>query len=174
MNKKILTVAATLGLALISSSCMQRATSPTGYHGDHADTANEWIHVDSVDVHVICPRATGKSHGFKLLGFIPIRLASETEAVNNMYQDARNRNSAPEGRASQFINHSYEYSSNYRFLYSRPEIRASADLVEILPPGKGIEILRARDAAKVVPAAPKVEEKPTPEPKKSSSKKKKR
>ena len=155
MNKKLLTSLISLGAAVAMSSCSwQTASSPDGYiytghsgrlyhseirgayNGDHADTANyaKKIDVDKTNVRVVCPRAVGKSQGFKILGIIPVRLASETEAINNMYQDARNRNCAPEGRASHFINHSVERSSNYRFLYSRPEIRASADLVEILPP----------------------------------------
>ena len=168
MNKKLFTIVSALGVALASSSCMYKSTNPVAYHGDHADTANRSVYVDTADVQVICPRATGTSKGFKILGFIPVRLASETEAVNNMYQDARNRNTPPEGKASHFINHSYEYKSNYNFLYSRPEIRATADLVEILPPGKGMEKLRARDAARVAASKPAEE----PASKKSTSKKK--
>lgn len=155
MNKKLFSSVVALGSALVMSSCWQTATSPTGYmftghhgslghsevrgayNGDHADTANHAkpLDIDKTNVRVICPRVVGKSEGFKILGIIPVRLASETEAVNNMYQDARNRGCAPEGKASHFINHSVEKSSNYRFFYSTPEVRASADLVEILPPG---------------------------------------
>ncbi|MBQ1960119.1 MAG: hypothetical protein II349_01180 [Akkermansia sp.] len=88
-------------------------------------------------------------------------MATETEAVNDMYQEARNRNCPPEGRATHFINHSVEHKSNYRVLFSRPEIRASADLAEILPPVKGMEKLRAR--AGVAPAEAAA---PAPAPKK--------
>ena len=156
MNKKLLSSVVALGAALVMSSCVTQTHSKPlgyiftgnhgplahtevrgGYNGDHADTANyqKKINVDKTNVRVICARAVGKSEGFKILGFIPVRLASETEAINNMYQDARNRGCAPEGKASHFINHSVEKSSNYRFFYSVPEVRASADLVEILPPG---------------------------------------
>ena len=154
MNKNLLTSVIALGSALVISSCTQTATTPVGYmfnghhgsishteirgsyNGDHVDTANhaKAIDVDKTNVRVVCPRVVGKSEGFKILGIIPVRLASETEAVNNMYQDARNRGCAPEGKASHFINHSVEKSSNYRFFYSTPAVRASADLVEILPP----------------------------------------
>ncbi len=112
MNKNLLTATIALGLALSTTSCItQTYSSPRGnnllhseltgaYHGDHADTGNynKPINVDSTDVQVICPRAVGKSTGFKLLGFIPVRLASETEAVNNMYQDARDRGCPPKVR----------------------------------------------------------------------------
>lgn len=154
MKNNLLSAVIALGMALTCSSCMFKSSTPVAFHGDHADTANSSIGVDTADVQIICPRVTGKSQGFKILGLIPVRLASETEAVNNMYQDARNRSCPPEGRATHFINHSYEYSSNYRFLYSRPEIRASADLAEILPPGKGLELLRARAGVAQAPAKP--------------------
>lgn len=169
MNKNLLTATIALSLALSTTSCItQSYSSPSGshffhseiagaYHGDHADTGNynKPINVDSTDVQVICPRAVGKSTGFKLLGFIPVRLASETEAVNNMYQDARDRGCPPEGKASHFINHSVEYSSNYKILYSRPEVRASGDLVEILPPGKGFQKLTGQSTAAATPAPKK-------------------
>lgn len=192
MNKNLLTAFIALGAALSCSSCItQNSSHPDGfilngsygrsyheeirgaYHGDHADTKNHAkpLKVDSTDVHVICARAVGKSEGFKLLGFIPVRLASETEAINNMYQDARNRNCAPEGKASHFINHSIERSSNYRFLYSKPVVRASADLVEILPPGKGMDKLIARDAARTDSAQPAKE---ATKPAKSKSRKRRR
>lgn len=183
MTRKLLTISTALGMALATSSCITQSYSgPSGsnrfhseasgaYHGDHADTGAKVISVDSTDVQVICPRATGTSKGFKILGFIPVRLASETEAVNNMYQDARNRGFAPEGKSSHFINHSVEHSSNFALLISRPEVRASGDLVEILPPGKGINKLIARDAA----AKAKSEEpKEEPKSKKPTSKNKKR
>lgn len=169
MNKNLLTATLVLGFALATSSCITQSYSgpnggnrlhredPASYQGDHADTSTLIIPVDSTDVQVVCPRAIGTSQGFKLLGFIPVRLASETEAVNNMYQNARDRGCAPEGKASHFINHSVERSSNYRLLYSRPEVRASGDLVEILPPGKGMDKLIARDAARAAAASPKAE-----------------
>ncbi len=147
MNKKLLALMTTVGLALTTTSCMYKSSDPTAYHGDHADTVMKSINVDSADVQLRCARAIGTSQGFKILGIIPVRLASETEAVNNMYQNARDRGAAPEGLASHFVNHSYEYKSNYNILYSRPEIRATADLVEILPPGKGMDKLVARGAA---------------------------
>ena len=165
MNKKLLTLIATVGLSLTTTSCMYKSTDPTAYHGDHADTMMKSINVDSADVQLRCARAVGKSQGFKILGIIPVRLASETEAVNNMYQNARDRGAAPEGIASHFVNHSYEYKSNYRFLYSTPEIRATADLVEILPPGKGMDTLIARGSASKPAAAP-TKPAPAPAPKK--------
>lgn len=181
MKTNFLAIAAALGLALATSSCITQSYSgprgdnrphsemPGAYHGDHADTANKSkpITVDSTDVHVICPRVTGKSQGYKILGFIPVRLASETEAVNNMYQDARNRGVTPEGKACHFINHSVEHKANFRLLYSAPEVRASADLVEILPPGKGMEKLIERDAPRVAAATP------APEPAQKETKAKK-
>lgn len=165
--KNIVSIVALFAMALLGSSCMQHSKTPTAMHGDRGLTSG--IHVDSVDVQVVTSRVTGKSTGFKILGFIPIKLASETEAVVNMYESARERGCAPEGYARQFVNNSVEHSSNYFILFSRPVIRATGDLIEILPPGAGAA---RHEATANDGTAAEVATEPAPEP--SSKKKQKR
>ncbi len=132
MKKYLSSILAVVIVLFCSSSCMQNAGGPRYMSGDRGLTTG--IHVDSVNVRTVTTRVTGRSTGFKLLGFIPIQLASETEAVVNMYENARQRGCAPEGYARQFVNNSVEHSSNYFILFSMPKVRATGDLVEILPP----------------------------------------
>ncbi len=133
MLKKVLTLASFGLMAVVGTSC--ETHTPTTMSGDRGMTTG--VHVDSSDVRVLTSRVTGKSTGLKILGFIPVKLASETEAVANMYETARQRGCAPEGHARQFVNNSVEHSANYFILFSYPTIRATGDLVEILPPGQG-------------------------------------
>lgn len=139
--KKIFTLALLSAMAFVGTSCMSDSRTPTLMSGDRGRTTG--IHVDSSDVQVVTSRVTGKSTGFKILGFIPVKLASETEAVVNMYEAARQRGCAPEGHARQFVNNSVEHSANYFILFSYPVIRATGDLIEILPPGAGVSNVQA-------------------------------
>lgn len=134
MNK-ILTLAFLSAATLLITSC-GNSRPPTTMSGDRGLTTG--VHVDSSDVQVVTSRVTGKSTGFKILGFIPIKFASETEAVVNMYEEARRRGCPPEGAARQFVNNSVEHSANYFILFSYPVVRATGDLIQILPPGHGI------------------------------------
>lgn len=131
MNKTFWLTAAA---AAMLCSCMQEAKLPTYMSGDRGLTSG--VNIDNHRVKVVTTRARGESKGLKILGFIPVRLASETEAVNNMYECARQRGCPPEGYARQFVNNSIEKRSNYFIIASRPVIRATGDLVEIVPPSQ--------------------------------------
>ncbi len=89
------------------------------------------INTERHDVKMVCGRAYGESRGFSLLGIIPITTASESEAIDKMYENARERGAQLEGTPRQFVNTSFERSANYFILGSRPVIRVAADLVEI-------------------------------------------
>lgn len=121
----------TAAAAAMLCSCMQEAKLPTYMSGDRGLTSG--VNIDNHSVKVVSTRVRGESKGLKILGFIPVRLASETEAVNNMYECARQRGCPPEGYARQFVNNSIEKRNNYFIIASRPVIRATGDLVEILP-----------------------------------------
>ena len=131
VNKTFCLVAA---VSAMLCSCMQEAKLPTYMSGDRGLTTG--VNIDNHSVKVVSTRVRGESKGLKILGFIPVRLASETEAVNNMYECARQRGCPPEGYARQFVNNSIEKRSNYFIIASRPVIRATGDLVEILPPAQ--------------------------------------
>ena len=126
-------------------SCTQH-NSPTGMHGDRGLTFG--VDINRHTVKMVCGRAHGASYGFKLLGIFPIKQASEAEAVDRMYENARQRGCAPEGYARQFVNNSVEHSANYFILFSYPVIRATGDLIEILPPGGGVSNVKAPEPEK--------------------------
>ncbi len=115
-------------------SCTQH-NSPTGMHGDRGLTSG--VDINRHTVKMVCGRAHGASYGFKLLGIFPIKQASEAEAVDRMYEDARQRGASPDGRARQFVNNSVERSANYFILGSIPVVYAAGDLVEIQDVGAG-------------------------------------
>lgn len=115
-------------------SCTQH-NSPTGMHGDRGLTSG--VDINRHTVKMVCGRAHGASYGFKLLGIFPIKQASEAEAVDRMYENARQRGASPDGRARQFVNNSVERSANYFILGSVPVVYAAGDLVEIQDVGAG-------------------------------------
>lgn len=115
-------------------SCTQH-NSPTGMHGDRGLTSG--VDISRHTVKMVCGRAHGASYGFKLLGIFPIKQASEAEAVDRMYDNARQRGASPDGRARQFVNNSVERSANYFILGSIPVVYAAGDLVEIQDIGAG-------------------------------------
>lgn len=115
-------------------SCTQH-NSPTGMHGDRGLTSG--VDINRHTVKMVCGRAHGASYGFKLLGIFPIKQASEAEAVDRMYENARQRGASPDGRARQFVNNSVERSANYFILGSIPVVYAAGDLVEIQDVGAG-------------------------------------
>ncbi len=117
-------------------SCTQHA-SPTGMHGDRGRTSG--VDINRHTVKMVCGRAHGASYGFKLLGILPIKQASEAEAVDKMYENARERGASPDGTSRQFVNTSVEHSSNYFILGSLPVVYAAGDLVEIQDNGRGAQ-----------------------------------
>ena len=124
MNIK--TAVLTVALAALAS-CSQTA-KPTPLSAVRPLTGG--INTERHDVKMVCGRAHGESYGFKLLGIIPITTASESEAVDRMYENARSRGARLEG-TRYFVNTSLEKSPNYFVLASRPVIRVAADLVEV-------------------------------------------
>lgn len=126
MKTKISSLVAAVALL---ASCSQQMVDPTTMSGDRGLTTG--IDISRHNVKMVCGRAYGESYGFRLLGLIPLKMESETEAVDLMYENARARGAAPEGHARQFVNNSIEKSTNYFILGSVPVIRAAGDLVEI-------------------------------------------
>lgn len=115
-----------VGLAALASC--QQAAKPMPFSAVRPLTGD--VYTERHDVKMVCGRAHGESYGFNLLGIIPIVSASESEAVDKMYENARQRGARLEG-SRHFVNTSYETSSNYFVIASRPVIRVAADLVEI-------------------------------------------
>jgi hypothetical protein len=133
MNKAIASLMLGASVAFLSS-CGQ-VNPVTGMHGDRGLTSG--VDINRHTVKMVCGRAHGASYGFKLLGIFPIKQASEAEAVDRMYENARERGASPDGYARQFVNNSVERSSNYFILGSLPVVYAAGDLVEIQDVGQG-------------------------------------
>ena len=127
MKKTILSIAA-VSVALLSS-CQQT----TGVIRDRNMTKP--VAVDRDDVTLVVGRAKGTNMGCCLLGFIPLWLPSESEAIDDMYEYCRRRGEAPEGKARTFANTTIETRANYFIAFSFPTVRATGDLIEFT--GKG-------------------------------------
>lgn len=130
MKKKLLVAITAVAAAFSLSNCSQLQSSPTNFSADFGRTGN--LPIASSDVKVVCSRAVGESKGFYLLGIIPITSPSETEAIMNMYQNARSRGANIEGESRFFVNKSLERGSKYRILFSVPTLKASGDLVQYM------------------------------------------
>lgn len=126
--KKIALSFAAVAVALLSS-CQQT----TGVIRDMNITKP--IAIDRDDVTLVQGRAHGTDMGCCLLGFIPLWLPSQSDAVDEMYEYCREKGLAPEGKARTFTNVSLETSANYFIVMSFPTVRATGDLVEFS--GKG-------------------------------------
>lgn len=120
---------ASLALALAALASCSQNVRPEPFNAVRPLTGD--VYTERHNVKMVCGRAHGESYGFKLLGIIPITTASESEAVDRMYENARLRGVDLEGAPRHFVNTSYEKSNNYFVLASRPVIRVAADLVEI-------------------------------------------
>lgn len=91
----------------------------------------EPISLDREDVSLLVGRAKGTSTSFRLLGMIPLWLpASESDAIDEMYDYCRRLGMPPEGKGRTFANTTVERRSNYFILFSFPQVRATGDLVE--------------------------------------------
>lgn len=127
--KKVIFALAAVTLALLPS-CQQTTMSLRDRH------MTKPISLDRDDVTLIMGRARGTSTSFRLLGIIPLWLpASESNAIDDMYEYCRKRGEAPEGKSRTFANTTVERRANYFILFSFPQMRATGDLVEFT--GKG-------------------------------------
>jgi hypothetical protein len=83
---------------------------------------------------VIQAGAVGKSHGFRLLGIIPIVSPNYADAKKNLYESVGEN---LKGRAIALANQTEDDSSLYLILFSIPRVTITADLVEFIDPTPG-------------------------------------
>jgi len=84
---------------------------------------------------IVRTNVTGKSKGFKLLGFITIKGASSSQAMARLYAKAE----VQEGHPQALANVIHERSSMYLILFSIPKAKIRADLIEFRePPGANV------------------------------------
>lgn len=129
MKNKITLAMATLGSALMFSNCAQNS-SPTDFNADFGQTGN--LPIATSDCKVICARAEGSSQGIKLFNLIPLKSASETEAIKNMYKNAQSRGARIEGESRFFVNKGMEVEKRNMILFSIEKLKASGDLVQYM------------------------------------------
>jgi hypothetical protein len=122
--------------AFIACFTACKSTPPHNLGGDRAKTAV--VDLNRSDCKLVLGRASGTDQGFKLLGLIPLKSASESTAVDKMYENAKSRGVALEGNSRVFANTSVERSSNYFILFSIPSYRSTGDVVEYIgtPPSR--------------------------------------
>ncbi len=133
MNTKILAALAASALALSSCTFVSQVQNPSKIKGSFAETAS--ITIDTPDTKLICGRVSGESSGVSLFGLIPLKQPSESTAVANMYQAARDRGCKLEGESVGFANTAVERSSKFYFLFTRPTLKVSGDLVQFVGNG---------------------------------------
>lgn len=124
---------AILSLALVSAVLLNSCQQTTGVLHDRNLTKP--VSIDRDDVTLVVGRAKGKDMGCCLLGFIPLWLPSQSEAIDGMYEYCRQIGEAPEGKARAFANTTIETRANYFILLSFPTVRATGDLVEFTNKG---------------------------------------
>ena len=120
-----------VGMAVMTlSSCSQVMPPPSNFHADFGRTGD--LPIATSDCKVICARAEGSSQGLTLLGFIPVKVASETAAIKGMYDNARARGAKIEGESRFFVNKGIESEYKNYILFSTNTLRASGDLVQYM------------------------------------------
>ncbi len=96
-------------------------------------TIGRFPHVSSTEVNlsqnnyrIIHSNVIGRSSGYRLLGFIPLKDPTYTDAMTNLYQTA----GIPDGSAIALTNVVQEDTTLFLFLFSRNTITIRADFVE--------------------------------------------
>jgi hypothetical protein len=106
------------------------------------------VRLQEANFAVVRTNLVGSSKGFKLLGFITLRPATLTEAMNQLYASAE----VEGGRPQTFVHLIIEHSGIYVILFSIPEVTVRADLVEFIPGGQPDEQPQAPNDLGVQPA----------------------
>ena len=126
-----------LGMALLVTGCAAVAPLSSLLTGAGPAASTE-VHTQT-DVKLqegnfvlIRTNAVGISKGFKLLGFITLRPATLTQAMDQLYADAQ----AQHGRPQTLVHLVVEHSGIYVILFSIPQVSVRADLIEFLPVGE--------------------------------------
>lgn len=137
--KNILSISAMSALLLATSSCtfMNQIQNPDVIKGCYTQTGGHEI--GSPDCKFVAGRAIGESKGFNLFCFIPLKAASETEAVANMYNNARQSGCKLEGESRIFANTAVERSQDCFILWGRPSIKVSGDVVQYMNKGERVK-----------------------------------
>ena len=113
--------AATLVLALstlLASACARNVMMP--------QSTTTQVDLSRKNYNVVRSNAVGASHGFSLLGVVPIWSPSYTNAMSDLYQGA----GMSEGRAQALVNVNQETSTLYLVVFSMPTLRVRADIIE--------------------------------------------
>lgn len=94
--------------------------------------------VNRSDCKMVLGRVVGKSTGYKLLGLITVKSPSEREAMENMYQSARDRQAPLEGHSRTFVNTSVEKVSTGAGIFTKTDLIMTGDVVEYTGNGNNV------------------------------------
>lgn len=88
---------------------------------------NTVVNLSSSNYKIVKAEAQGTSSGFFLLGLIPFKSPTYSEAKASLYKGL---GSSVEGRSVAFANQTEDLSSSFFILFSIPKVTITADLVE--------------------------------------------
>lgn len=118
---KIVLMLATLAMAVELAGCaMNRLDLPQFSPGARSNLSRK-------NFRVVQNNARGVSHGFALLGLVPIASPSMSNAMHDLHQRIQ-----AEGKAIALVNVAQDRSTTYLFLFSVPTLTVSADAIEFL------------------------------------------
>lgn len=124
MSIKKMVVVAFAGLFILY--CSGCATSVGHMKGQSTDVGVALTHKN---YRMIKASATGESTGFSLLGIIPFKSPTYSEAKNNLYNSV---DIPIEGKAVALVNQTEDHSCIYLILCSIPKLTLNADIIEYL------------------------------------------
>jgi hypothetical protein len=111
-------IAAGLLLALAAAGC---ASS-----GSYRQSSGTNVDLSKRNYKVLKANAVGTSKGFKLLGIIPFASPTYTDAMTDLYDNAR----VQAGSATACANVSEDSGGLYLILFSIPKLTVRADIIE--------------------------------------------
>lgn len=113
--------------AIFTLSVAAMLTGCTGF-GDLPFGNSTTTHLERANFRVVKANARGEDSGFYLLGVLPLREPSITDAVDALQSGIRT-----EGRAVSLVNVTQERRNGYFVLFSISKLIVRADVIEFLP-----------------------------------------
>ncbi len=107
-------------LAVLTSACARNVVLP------QSQSTTTQVDLSRKNYRVIRSNAVGASHGFSLLGLVPIVSPTYSGAMSKLYEAA----GIGEGTAQALVNVSQEASTVYFVVFSVPTLTVRADVIE--------------------------------------------
>ena len=141
-------------LSLVAVAATAAALFVTGCANTHIDGTSSTqtsVNLSQNNYRVLVPGAIGTSHGFKLLGILPMAGATGSKARANLYRDL---GISLRGKSIALANTTVDKSTTYLILFSLPKIIVQADVIEYVDPRSSSPPPSAQGPTIPAPAAP--------------------